>query len=1109
METTIDKLQIEIESSAKGGQRGLTQLKNTLKKLGELSAGLSKINTDGVEKLHSIASGIEALANAGSNAGLNKTVSALRRISNLDFSKLSNANFSGLAGIGKVAPNVSGFANQSIIPSEVVKALKNEMEGLYKNVKVNATKSGVAIQKGITGPIHRASSAINRIRGAFDGVFKSIKGRLVGMGQGIKQQLTKPFEFFTHGLGRFTSSLGRIALYRTVRKILSEIAKAIKEGVENLYQYSKVMGGAFAASLDSAASGFLYLKNSVGAAAASIMGALAPVINYIIGRIVALINILNQLFARITGAGTWTKAVKTQTEFAEAAGGAASAAKDMAAGFDELNVISDSSGGGGAGTPDYGSMFEEVALDDSFATWIDDIKAAIEAGDWAGAGAILGNKVNELIDSVDFAELGKKVGQSIQHAFEFLYTFLDTINFDNIGAGIATFLNNAIEQIDFELVGKTFAKKWTILVDLIYGFVTTFDWTQLGTAVSDFVNGWFEEVDFGKILVTLQELVTGIFESIMTIVSGIQWDEIGFKIADAFSAIGWDGISDSLSKLWEAVLPFAQNVGEGLVWFYENVLVPVGTWVVNDAVPAFLNMLSEAIGFVNQVIETLKPFGEWFFENFLKPIGEWTGGVIVDVLKGIGEGLATASEWMTNNRETVETIATAIASFATSWVMVHAAMSLVNSIAGIVGGAIALLSNPVGLAVLAIGGLILAGVLLYKNWDEIKAWAKEKWDKISETLQGKWEDLKENSRKIWNDVKTHVSEKWEEIKTNASEKWETIKTNLSTKWNTIKSNASTTWENLKTTVSSAWENMRSTASDKWNTITTNLSTKWDEIKTNASATWENVKSNIGTAWENIKTNTSEVWESTKTTITEAWDTLKENARTKFDEVRENIGTKWDEIKKNTSETWDNVKTSLSDSWDTIKANASSGFETMKSTISGIWDNLWSHIGGVIESIKGGIGTMVNWISEKVQSALGWIRNLFNPSGDTKMEMNVGYSYAPDPTAPWNQVGLNRDGTAILQYASGGFPPSGDLFYADENGIPEMIGRIGNRTAVANNDQIVEGVRQGVLSAMQQSGGGGNFDVNVYLDGKQITAVVEKRQRERGAMIYPGGVLSAI
>ena len=98
----------------------------------------------------------------------------------------------------------------------------------------------------------------------------------------------------------------------------------------------------------------------------------------------------------------------------------------------------------------------------------------------------------------------------------------------------------------------------------------------------------------------------------------------------------------------------------------------------------------------------------------------------------------------------------------------------------------------------------------------------------------------------------------------------------------------------------------------------------------------------------------------------------------------------------------------------------------------------------------------------------------------------------------------------LGFASGGFPEVGQLFIAREAGA-EMVGSIGGRTAVANNDQIVEGIYQGVLAAMRASdgGNGGNFDVRVYLDGKQITAAVEKRQRERGATIYPGGVLNGI
>lgn len=51
------------------------------------------------------------------------------------------------------------------------------------------------------------------------------------------------------------------------------------------------------------------------------------------------------------------------------------------------------------------------------------------------------------------------------------------------------------------------------------------------------------------------------------------------------------------------------------------------------------------------------------------------------------------------------------------------------------------------------------------------------------------------------------------------------------------------------------------------------------------------------------------------------------------------------------------------------------------------------------------------------------------------------------------------------YAAGGFPDSGQFFMARENGVPEMVGSIGNRAAVANNDQIVEAVKSGVYEAV--------------------------------------------
>lgn len=78
--------------------------------------------------------------------------------------------------------------------------------------------------------------------------------------------------------------------------------------------------------------------------------------------------------------------------------------------------------------------------------------------------------------------------------------------------------------------------------------------------------------------------------------------------------------------------------------------------------------------------------------------------------------------------------------------------------------------------------------------------------------------------------------------------------------------------------------------------------------------------------------------------------------------------------------------------------------------------------------------------------------------------------------------------SLMAYATGGFPPEGELFIARESGA-EMVGTLGGRTAVANNDQIVDGIRAGVYDAVTEaianSDSGGNKDVIVYLDGKKI------------------------
>ena len=109
---------------------------------------------------------------------------------------------------------------------------------------------------------------------------------------------------------------------------------------------------------------------------------------------------------------------------------------------------------------------------------------------------------------------------------------------------------------------------------------------------------------------------------------------------------------------------------------------------------------------------------------------------------------------------------------------------------------------------------------------------------------------------------------------------------------------------------------------------------------------------------------------------------------------------------------------------------------------------------------------------------------------------------------------NTTGSKTQKFADGGFPETGQLFIAREAGA-EMVGNIGRRTAVANNDQIVAGIASGVASANTESNSllreqnsllraMLEKETGVYLDGKRLTNSVEKYQSQRGRQIVVGG-----
>lgn len=143
--------------------------------------------------------------------------------------------------------------------------------------------------------------------------------------------------------------------------------------------------------------------------------------------------------------------------------------------------------------------------------------------------------------------------------------------------------------------------------------------------------------------------------------------------------------------------------------------------------------------------------------------------------------------------------------------------------------------------------------------------------------------------------------------------------------------------------------------------------------------------------------------------------------------------------------------------------------------------------GFVTTVK----NMVNAGIDILNKFIGWLNTKLNFSWDP-------LTIAGKKIFDGGSVQLFTIPTLPKVYEKGGVIEDG-LFTMNRG---EIAGKFNNgKSVVANNDMIVEGISAGVyqavVAAMNATRGSGEQSVNVYLDGKQITASVEKRQSERG------------
>lgn len=598
--------------------------------------------------------------------------------------------------------------NEAWDNNEKDKALSYAMQ--IKNVENSISK--------LSDSTSEAKSRLERIKDTFLSITSGLKSLVSGLGKVGKTvaSVTKRFlsftktlmtgqligsklgastATFTSKLGKFFSSLKRIAFYRIIRAIISSITSGIKEGMTNLYYYSQQMGTQFAPNMDKLATSALYLKNSLGALTDPIVDRLAPAVDLLVDKFVDLLNIVNQVIATLNGQTEYTAAKKYATSWQEAADSTKKSldeVKRYVLGFDELNILGSnknkSSGTADTGL-DYSQMFEQRAISSSVKSFTDTIKKAFKQKEFESLGRKIGEWINKGIKKIPDIKLGVAIGTTINEINEFLYGLIDSVDTELIGDKISSNINVAANTIKWGKLGETigtYGNKMLLfwkgllnidadklgdgLGELVAKAVETYDWELLGsnlgttlTKIAEFFNSFIKSSKLGKVGEALGDFLT-------KAVKKTKWEEIGALAANVLTGvadffiglISHTDFEEVGNAIGETIKSFLTDVN---TWIESKDWEEIGENVFNDAVDLIkgLDVIGIVKGLAKLVWNIVKAaiqfafgvgmgagkllaeaIGDFDIDDFIE-IGKEIGGGIKDGVKSV---VKTAKSWFTD-----------------------------------------------------------------------------------------------------------------------------------------------------------------------------------------------------------------------------------------------------------------------------------------------------------------------------------------------------------------------------------------------------------------------------------------------------------------------------
>jgi hypothetical protein len=1098
--------------------RSFSSLPSKIKSAVNSTTRFSSANQKASTSLSSLASQLEAIKKRAAQLVSLKAIATYLANAVTKFNDFYEATDLFNNAMGELSGQATELINkmESLLGIDPTEAMTN-----IATIQSLATSFGLAsdkayiLSKNLTQLAYDESSYWNKdtattftaIASAISGELEPIRRLGVDLSQARLQQ-----ELLALGFNKQVSSL-------------SQADKAVLRYIAIMKQTTNIQGN-LAQTISSPANMVRILKSEISQLAKAVGQLLYPAFKAILPVLIAAVDLIKEFVVSLASVFgqkiEFTDFSKTQKDIggvtsamddtADATKAAAKAAKDYTMGFDELNIIDPSQNSGSSGFGSGGAAGN--LLGDVDLSQYDMFK------DYAGSAV---DEIKAKLKSLDSFQIGTQIGEQLNKLMGMIYNAIHSIDWASLGAFFADGVNGLVDSVDWDLFGRLLADRFIIEFELLGGFLSQLDWTSVLNAFIDGFSGFFHElsdwiatvdwtgvgkqltdklsdalqnVEIEKLARVFFNFITDSINAVSDFLAGTDSYQLGQDLVDfairAVTSVDWAGLAQAIGRFFgEAFIealdfmgglvsriadyfekkvaegPF-NNVGLNIVYgiYYgiQDAITNVASWIVENVFNPFINGFKSAFG-INSPSTVMAEQG---------------GYIIAGLKKGITDAISSVAE-------TAKKILSAIKSAFDNFSLFDIGKNLIqglidgvnnmietakNAVANVGNAVIDKVKNVLGIhspsTVFAeIGGYIVQG--LANGINAASPYVEQAMTNLANVVQQKGNEMIDYGADVANGFVDNMvntfDAKWNEIDNGLKSDFiGTIKGMIDA---VKKGDIQTVAENTAAIIWKAMgeenrKQVKSYASDLVSNLTSALKTVGSKVFSSAKLVGKNILDGITSKFGEISTQVVGLGSK----IATSFSTL--------------IGP-------------------ISASGRAISIGLSSGvlsqFPSIIAGIAGLIGQIGAAFMGILQTIGSvltslGIPTGVIMIAGGVAIAAaiaGIVGTLVGKYG-TSSSPSVDNNYSSYP------------GTSDYDSANGSSTSVGSYYPSSSNS---------GASSAELRSAVHDGCYNAFLDIFQRYGDDltGGKELKIYLDGKQITASVEKRQSERGFQIMGDEVYS--